>query len=326
MGFIVWGAFTFMDEVQKIIEDIRALRVQGAKNVALAALKAVRIVAERSSDENLRENVKNVVYELAKTRPTEPAMRDALTYVLRNLSSKDALLRAIDRYEDEVLDAEKKIADYGARRVPDGGTIVTHCHSTTVVSVLRRAKEMGKEFRVVVTETRPLYQGKLTAKDLLAAGIPVIYVVDSAAYLFMQDADMYLTGADAITSDGYVVNKVGTALMAAAADRFNVPYYVAASTLKYDPVTAAGFPEIIEERDPAEVIDPKELPGAEIRNPAFDVTPPDLVDGIISEIGIYSPQIFPAMVAQQKGVSDLEEVIALFNLARSRGSAGQQDS
>ena len=326
MGFIVWGAFTFMDEVQKIIEDIRALRVQGAKNVALAALKAVRIVAERSSDENLRENVKNVVYELAKTRPTEPAMRDALTYVLRNLSSKDALLRAIDRYEDEVLDAEKKIADYGARRVPDGGTVITHCHSTTVVSVLRRAKEMGKEFRVVVTETRPLYQGKLTAKDLLAAGIPVIYVVDSAAYLFMQDADMYLTGADAITSDGYVVNKVGTALMAAAADRFNVPYYVAASTLKYDPVTAAGFPEIIEERDPAEVIDPKELPGAEIRNPAFDVTPPDLVDGIISEIGIYSPQIFPAMVAQQKGVSDLEEVIALFNLARSRGSAGQQDS
>jgi len=307
-----------MDEVQKIIEDIRALRVQGAKNVALAALKAVRIVAERSSDENLRENVKNVVYELARTRPTEPAMRDALTYVLRNLSSKDALLRAIARYEDEVLEAEKKIADYGARRVPDGGTVITHCHSTTVVSVLRRAKEMGKTFRVVVTETRPLYQGKLTAKDLLVAGIPVTYVVDSAAYLFMQDADMYLTGADAITSDGYVVNKVGTALMAAAADRFNVPYYVAASTLKYDPVTAAGFPEIIEERDPVEVIDPKELPGAEIRNPAFDVTPPDLVDGIISEIGIYSPQIFPAMVAQQKGVSDLEEVIALFNLAKMK--------
>jgi len=286
--------------------------------VALAALKAVRIVAERSSDENLRENVKNVVYELARTRPTEPAMRDALTYVLRNLSSKDALLRAIARYEDEVLEAEKKIADYGARRVPDGGTVITHCHSTTVVSVLRRAKEMGKTFRVVVTETRPLYQGKLTAKDLLVAGIPVTYVVDSAAYLFMQDADMYLTGADAITSDGYVVNKVGTALMAAAADRFNVPYYVAASTLKYDPVTAAGFPEIIEERDPVEVIDPKELPGAEIRNPAFDVTPPDLVDGIISEIGIYSPQIFPAMVAQQKGVSDLEEVIALFNLAKMK--------
>ncbi len=315
-----------MDEVQKIIDDIRALRVQGAKNVALAALKAVRIVAERSSDDDLRENVRRVVVALAKTRPTEPAMRDALTYVLRHLSSKDALLEAIDRYEDEVLDAEKKIADYGARRVPDGGTIITHCHSTTVVSVLRRAKELGKSFRVVVTETRPLYQGKLTAKDLLAAGIHVTYVVDSAAYIFMQDADLYITGADAITSDGYVVNKIGTALMAVAADRFNVPYYVAASTLKYDPVTAAGFPEIIEERDPSEVVDPSELPGADIRNPAFDVTPPDLVDGIISEIGIYSPQIFPAMVAQQKGVSDLEEVIALFNLARSRGSAGQQDS
>lgn len=307
-----------MDEVQKILDDIRALRVQGARNVALAALKAVKIVAERSSDADLVDSVKNVVLELARTRPTEPAMRDALTYVLRHLSSKEELLKAIDRYEDEIREAEEKIADYGARRVPDGGVVITHCHSTTVVRVLTRAKEMGKEFRVVVTETRPKYQGKITARELLEAGIPVTYIVDSAAYLFMRDADLYITGADAITSDGYVVNKIGTALMALAAKRFDVPYCVAASTLKYDPVTAAGFEEPIEERDPSEVVDPSELPGAEIRNPAFDVTPPDLVDGIISEIGVYAPQIFPAMVAQQKGVSDLEEVIALFELVRQK--------
>ncbi|MDN5358381.1 MAG: ribose 1,5-bisphosphate isomerase [Candidatus Diapherotrites archaeon] len=307
-----------MDEVQKILDDIRALRVQGARNVALAALKAVKIVAERSSDADLVDNVKNVVLELARTRPTEPAMRDALTYVLRHLSSKEELLKAIDRYEDEIREAEEKIADYGARRVPDGGVVITHCHSTTVVRVLTRAKEVGKEFRVVVTETRPKYQGKITARELLEAGIPVTYIVDSAAYLFMRDADLYITGADAITSDGYVVNKIGTALMALAAKRFDVPYCVAASTLKYDPVTAAGFEEPIEERDPSEVVDPSELPGAEIRNPAFDVTPPDLVDGIISEIGVYAPQIFPAMVAQQKGVSDLEEVIALFELVRQK--------
>lgn len=307
-----------MDEVQKILDDIRALRVQGARNVALAALKAVKIVAERSSDADLVDNVKNVVLELARTRPTEPAMRDALTYVLRHLSSKEELLKAIDRYEDEIREAEEKIADYGARRVPDGGVVITHCHSTTVVRVLTRAKEVGKEFRVVVTETRPKYQGKITARELLEAGIPVTYIVDSAAYPFMRDADLYITGADAITSDGYVVNKIGTALMALAAKRFDVPYCVAASTLKYDPVTAAGFEEPIEERDPSEVVDPSELPGAEIRNPAFDVTPPDLVDGIISEIGVYAPQIFPAMVAQQKGVSDLEEVIALFELVRQK--------
>lgn len=307
-----------MDEVQKILDDIRALRVQGARNVALAALKAVKIVAERSSDADLVDSVKNIVLELARTRPTEPAMRDALTYVLRHLSSKEELLKAIDRYEDEIREAENKIADYGARRVPDGGVVITHCHSTTAVHVLTRAKEVGKEFRVIVTETRPKYQGKITARELLEAGIPVTYVVDSAAYLFMRDADLYITGADAITSDGYVVNKVGTALIALAAKRFDVPYYVAASTLKYDPVTAAGFEEPIEERDPSEVIDPSELPGAEIRNPAFDVTPPDLVDGIISEIGVYAPQIFPAMVAQQKGVSDLEEVIALFELVRQK--------
>ncbi len=312
-----------MDEVRRIIDDIRALRIQGAKNVALSALRAVRLVVEKSPDDRLRDAVRDVVVELAGTRPTEPAMRDALTYVLRHMGSRDELLRAIDRYEDEVLDAENKISEYGARKVPDGGTVITHCHSTTVISVLRRARELGKEFKVVVTETRPRYQGKLTARDLLDAGIPVTYVVDSAAYLFMKDADLYITGADAITSDGYVVNKIGTALMAVAAEHFSVPYYVAASTLKYDPVTAAGYPEIIEERDPAEVIDPSEIPGAEVRNPAFDITPPEMVDGIISEIGIYSPQIFPAMVAQKKGVSDLEDLVALFNIA---GRGARQDN
>ncbi|HID09392.1 TPA: S-methyl-5-thioribose-1-phosphate isomerase, partial [Candidatus Micrarchaeota archaeon] len=299
--------------------DIRALRIQGARNVALAALRAVRLVIERTDPDRLEEQVRKVVLDLARTRPTEPAMRDALTYVLRKLrsaSSREELLDALERYEEEVRSAEEKIADYGARRIPDGGVIITHCHSTTVVGVLRRAREKGKEFRVIVTETRPLYQGKITARRLLEAGIPVTYIVDSAAYLFMRDADLYLTGADAITSDGYVVNKVGTALMAVAAERFDVPYYVAASTLKYDPVTAAGFPEHIEERDPAEVIDPGELPGAEVRNPAFDVTPPDLVAGIVSEIGVYAPQIFPAMVSQSRDVHpDLEEMIALFRLA-----------
>lgn len=308
-----------MDEARKIVDDIRALRVQGARNVALAALKAVRSVVEKSGPDTLDSSVREIVLELARARPTEPAMRDALTYVLRALrsaGSREELLQAVDRYEDELRSAEEKISEYGARRVPDGGVVITHCHSTTVVNVLRRAKKEGKEFRVIVTETRPLYQGKTTAKELLGSGIPVTYIVDSAAYFFMRDADIYLTGADAITSDGYVVNKVGTALMAVAAERFDVPYYVAASTLKYDPVTAAGFPEPIEERDPAEVVDPGELPGAEIRNPAFDVTPPELVDGVISELGIYAPQIFPAMVSQSKGVCPrLEEMIALFRLA-----------
>jgi len=309
-----------MDDVQRIIDDVRKLRIQGARNVALAALRAVRLTIERSDSERMEELCRDVVINLARARPTEPAMRDALTYVLRMLrsaGSKDELLDAIDRYEGEIRSAEEKIYEYGARKIPDDGAVITHCHSTTAVGILRRAREKGKEFRVIVTETRPLYQGKITARELIETGIPVTYIVDSAAYSFMHDADLYLTGADAITSDGYVVNKIGTALMAVAAERFDVPYYVAASTLKYDPVTAAGFPEPIEERDPAEVISPDELSGAEVRNPAFDVTPPDLVSGIVSEIGIYAPQIFPAMVSQAKGVQpDLEEMIAIFRLAR----------
>lgn len=307
-----------MDSLKKTVEDIRALRIQGARNVAFSALRAIGSVVESSAPEDLEKNMRNAVLELARARPTEPAMREVLTYALRAFKSegsRDGVLRALDEYENEIKAMGEKVSEYGARRVPDGGTVITHCHSTNVVGILRRAKEEGKEFRVIVTETRPRYQGKITAKELLDSDIPITYVVDSAAYSFMRYADIYLTGADAITSDGHIVNKVGTALMAVAARRYDVPFYVAASTLKYDPVTAAGFPEHIEERDPAEVINPEDLPGAEIRNPSFDVTPPDLVDGVISELGIYAPQIFPAMVSQSREVSDLEEMVALFHLA-----------
>jgi len=187
------------------------------------------------------------------------------------------------------------------------------------MAVFRRAKEEGKEFNVIVTETRPRYQGKITARELLDMGVHVIYVVDSAAYFFMRDADVYMTGSDAITSDGYVINKIGTALMALAADRFNVPYYVAASSLKFDPITIAGYSEPIEERDPSEVIDPHELPGADIRNPAFDATPPELVDGVITELGLFHPQTLPAILLSQKGLdAELEHTISLVELMRHK--------
>ena len=311
--------------VLRTAEDIKALRVQGARNVAKAALDAIiKLLETHPSD--IKDSVVSAVKVLAATRPTEPALRDAMTFVLRKLvetEDPDELIAAIRNYEQEMVDAERRIAEIGSRKIPDGGTVITHCHSSTAINVLVEAHRQGKDFKVIVTETRPRYQGKLTARDLLSAGIPVVYVVDSAAYFFMHDADVYLTGADAITSDGYVANKIGTALMAVAARRFDVPYYVAATTLKYDPVTAAGYWEPIEERDPREVIDPSELPGAEIRNPAFDLTPPDLVTGIISEIGIYGPQVFPLMVMQHRHIDpSLEEEIALFRLA----SGGSQDS
>jgi len=317
-----------VDPVDKAVREIKALQVQGARNVARRAIQAIKelVLSRKWNKEDLVKAIQNAVVRLARSRPTEPAMRDALTYVLRGVAElrdredfAEALVGKLEMYEKELENMIRKIAEFGARKIPDGGTVITHCHSSELMAVFRRAREEGKEFTVIVTETRPRYQGKITARELLDMGVRVVYTVDAAAYYFMNKADVYMTGADAITSDGYVVNKIGTALIALAADRFNVPYYVAASSLKFDPVTMAGFSEPIEERDPREVIDPSEIPGAEIRNPAFDVTPPELVDGIITEMGIYHPQALAAVMVSEKKVDEkLEEVVALFSLLKKK--------
>ncbi len=317
-----------MDPVDKAVREIKALQVQGARNVARRAIQAIKelVLSRKWNKGDLVKAIQNAVVRLARSRPTEPAMRDALTYVLRGVAElrdredfAEALVGKLEVYEKELESMIRKIAEFGARKIPDGGTVITHCHSSELMAVFRRAREEGKEFTVIVTETRPRYQGKITARELLDMGVRVVYTVDAAAYYFMNKADVYMTGADAITSDGYVVNKIGTALIALAADRFNVPYYVVASSLKFDPVTMAGFSEPIEERDPREVIDPSEIPGAEIRNPAFDATPPELVDGIITEMGIYHPQALAAVMVSEKKVDEkLEEVVALFSLLKKK--------
>ena len=309
--------------IEETVKAIKELKIQGASNVAERALAAIYTMladAEGKSTEELKKMIVEAVEALAKSRPTEPALREALAFVLRTVKEKEdlpgdvfreAVMYAIDRYVDIREEVEKKIYSYGANLIDDGSTVITHCHSSTLMGVFREAAK-EKEFTVIVTETRPKYQGKITARELLQMGVRVVYIVDSAAYYFMKDADLYMTGADVITADGRVINKIGTALIALAAHEFGAPYYVAASTYKFDPVTILGFREPIEERDPQEIIDPNELPGAEIKNPAFDATPPHLVTGIISELGVFNPFTFVAMVSSRKNVDpELEKVIKM---------------
>lgn len=302
---------------------IKELRVQGARNVAERALAAIyTFLSDVKTDkkEEVLNQLREGIYLLASSRPTEPALREALAYVLREISSlkdlptgvfKDALMKSIEGFVQKREEMERRIAEIGANIIDDGMKILTHCHSSTLMAVFRKAAE-NKSFEVYVTETRPKYQGLKTAKELLEMGIKVVYIVDSAAYYFMRDVDLYMTGADVITADGKVINKVGTALMSVAAHEFGVPHYVTASSLKFDPATILGMKEPIEERDPREIISPEKLPGAEIRNPAFDVTPPKYIAGIISEKGLLTPHAFVALLTKEKSVDPaLEEIISV---------------
>ncbi len=286
-----------MDKIEETARGIKKLEIQGATSIAVKAVEALRddLLASDSQATAQRVLVEGV-NKLIATRETEPMMRNGLRYLQMNLSGKwDSFQRfseEVERASGEVLEfyykARKHIVDIGSRRVRDGDTVFTHCHSSAVTETLLKAYESGKRFRVIQTETRPKYQGRITARELVEAGIDTTMIVDSAARHFMKEIDFVLVGSDAVTSEGNVINKIGTSQVALAANEARIPFYVLCTLLKFDPVTIHGEFEAIEERNVEEIWDdPPE--GLKLRNPAFDVTRRDYIHGIITEEGIISP-------------------------------------
>ena len=274
--------------------------MQGATNVALTAIRAlveqINLMKVRDRTEALSDIVE-ATRILSASRETEPFMRNALRYMeqgLRDASWKrtEELQRQAQKLSDILTEsfsaARRKIAEIGSRRIGDGDHILTHCHSSAVNEVFKLAKKRGIDFHILVTETRPVYQGRITAREMLEAGIDTTMIVDSAVRSFIKGVDFAMVGADAITSEGNIINKIGTSLVALTADEARIPFYVVSTLLKFDPQTIHGEYEAIEERSVAEVW-PDAPGGIAIKNPAFDVTRRDHVHGIVCEEGIISP-------------------------------------
>jgi len=289
-----------LESVQEAAEKIKKLEIQGARNVAINAIKAVEALAMQTKAKNKTEFLK----ELSKakktlfvTRETEPLMRNAIRWIMNQVDKNNSkkvkdIAKSVSSSANQFLNnlerSREEIATIGANRIRNGSVIFMHCHSSTVTYMLQKAKQQGKIFEVICTETRPIFQGRKTAKEMLDLDLKTTMIVDSAARHFMNQADIVLVGSDAITSEGNVINKIGTSLIALAAHEARTPFYVVSELLKFDPATIHGDYEKIEERDPSEVWKdpPKKLI---IRNPAFDVTRRDYIHGIICEEGIISP-------------------------------------
>jgi ribose 1,5-bisphosphate isomerase len=289
------------ETVHSTAEKIRKLEVQGARNVAIAALKAVQTLAEKSKAKNKTEflgELKEAQAVLFASRETEPLMRNAVRYIITQ--AQDGSTEKVDSLSQIVasnvglflqnLEASReRVAEIGAKRIRDGMLIFTHCHSSTVTRMIAKAKADGKNFSVICTETRPALQGRITAREMVELGIQTMFIVDSAARSYMGDVDVVFVGADAITSEGNVVNKIGTGGIAVLAHEARKPFYVVSELLKFDPETLYGGYERIEQRNPAEVW--SEPPGGlSVRNPAFDVTPSRYIHGLICEEGVIAPQ------------------------------------
>jgi len=293
-------------EVVEIAEDIRSMRIRGAGRIARAGARALRIAAEKYSGgsvEEFREYMRAVARFIVATRPTAVSLPNAVSFVVsalegaRSVGDVEAARRIVVERADEFVryseEAVGRIAGIGSRLLRDGDVVLTHCNSQVAVSVIAEAVKQGKRVRAIATETRPLYQGHITAKMLLDAGVDVTLIPDSAVRSVIKEVDKVIVGADTVTANGAVVNKIGTSLIALIARERGVDFYVATETYKFSPYTVWGEPVVIEERAPTEVV-PEELlaktPRLKVLNPSFDVTPPDMVTAIITEVGLVPPQ------------------------------------
>lgn len=302
-------------DAECMFEAIRALRVRGAPAIGVAAafglVLAVRGASERK-DEFFCAVQKGRNY-LASSRPTAVNLFWALDRMVaraREVSErpiteiKHLLLKEALTIQQEDANMCRTIGGFGAELIPNSATVLTHCNAGslataeygTALAAVYTAFEQGKKIRVIADETRPLLQGaRLTSWELHEAGVPVTVICDSAAGWVMrqQKVDLVIVGADRIAANGDTANKIGTYSVAVLARRHGVPFYVAAPSSTFDLSLADGSKIPIEARSADEIgraFGSQVVPdGVECFNPAFDVTPAELIAGIITERGIIRP-------------------------------------
>lgn len=299
-----------LTDYRDVIEGIERLRVRGAPAIGVAAAYAVALATKQAG--NIIELLR-ALDEIEKARPTAVNLRWAVNRMRRVFDGKEIdtpadlfeslLLEAHSIYDDDVIMCEQ-MGRHGNELIADGARILTHCNTGalatagmgTALAPIFTAHKAGKKLTVYSDETRPLLQGaRLTTWELMKEGIDCRLLCDSAAAWLMSrgGVDMVMVGADRIARNGDVANKIGTLSVANNAARYGIKFYVAAPSSTYDPITPSGENIEIEERDADELtvigetrVAPEDT---EVFAPAFDVTPADLIAGVITEKGIHRP-------------------------------------
>lgn len=295
----------------EVAEAIRGMAVRGAPAIGCAAAFGIALEAFRLKHLEKPDFLKGLdeaIYVLSKSRPTAvnlfwalERMKDAIDpqgSPVEIAKAMEAMAVAIFR---EDVDANREMGRLGAELVPGQCSILTYCNAGalataghgTALGIIRSSKDAGKDISVIACETRPLLQGaRLTAWELAAEGIPVTLICDNAAGYLMKlgEIDMVIVGADRVAANGDVANKIGTYTMAVLARRHGIPFIVACPLSTIDMATSGGDRIVIEERGGDEVrgygpID-WAAEGVPVRNPAFDVTPHELVTALVTEKGV----------------------------------------
>ncbi len=300
--------------VPETADKIKSMEIRGAGRIARAVAEALRdhaLAVRATAPDAFRREMEQAAATLLATRPTAVSLPNAVHIVMAGLDhattaeeARAGVVRRADEFISSSQHAVDRIAQFGASHIRDGDTILTHCNSEVALACITVAHRQGKEIEVFATEVRPRNQGLITIRTLNDEGIRTNFIVDSAVRSFINDIDLVIVGADAVTVNGAVVNKIGTAQVAHSAREARVNVIVAAETYKFAPRTILGELIKIEERAGSEVL-PDEiartLPHITVRNPAFDVTPAEYIDMIVTEKGAIPPQMAYVIIRDYLG-------------------------
>ena len=316
----------------EVARAIRTMVIRGAPAIGVSAAMGIALGMKRSTAKGTRQfavEFQKTCDMMAATRPTAVNLFWAIDRMKRAFAegaqageSPEEIAARLERearaIHDEDVASCRAMGAVGAAVVPDGARVLTHCNAGALATagygsalgVVRAAVEQGKRVAVIADETRPFLQGsRLTAWELLRDGIETTVITESMAGPLMRagDIDLVVVGADRIAANGDTANKIGTYTVAVLAHEHKVPFYVAAPLSTVDLATPDGDHIPIEERDQREVthlgasrLTPE---GAQIRNPAFDVTPHRYIAGIITEKGIFRPPYIESLKRAFEGVS-----------------------
>jgi len=300
--------------VTETAEKIKSMEIRGAGRIAREAAEALRTHATEIRAGDLRSFLREMdtaAQILIATRPTAVSLPNAVHLVMSGLEravtleeARNGIINRAEQFIHSSRHAVENIAQYGARHIRDGDTLLTHCNSEAALGCIIEAHRSGKEIEVFATEVRPRNQGYITIRTLNDAGIKTNFIVDSAVRSFINEVDLVIVGADAVTVNGAVVNKIGTSQVAHTAHEARVNVLVAAETYKFAPRTIIGELITIEERAANEILTDeiaRTLPQVTVRNPAFDVTPAEYIDLIVTEAGAIPPQMAYIIIREYLG-------------------------
>lgn len=291
---------------EHVIEEIRNMNVKGGSPFGRAAAWAYKLALEKenlNSIEEILARFNDISDQMIALKPTMATIYNSKSLVYELLEGfsdnteidivKSKIIKLCENIIDHSFDSVSKLGRIGSNIIQNGDTIMMHSYSSTLMSIFISAAEQGKEFQVICTESRPLRESRLAVKILQSHNVKVTYITDASIWEFMPKADYIIMGADTITWDGSVANKMGTALISQLALVCKKPVYIASEVYKLDQRTKYGYPVVLERRTKDEIIinesDFDSFDGLDIINQFFDLTPARNITGLITEYGVIAP-------------------------------------